>query len=336
MSNALILVIGGAGYIGSHMVKYLLDKQHQLVILDNLSTGYQCSILGGEFIQGNMGDEALLDYLFNHYNFTAVMHFASHIEISESIQNPIKYYQNNFINTIYLLNKLINYNIKYFIFSSSAAIFGEPQYIPIDEQHPKNPLSPYGRSKWMVEQVLEDYAKAYDFKFVSLRYFNAAGAEDSALIGERHDPESHLIPLVLQTASGRKKSITIFGRDYNTPDGTCIRDYVHVNDLCQAHLLALNKLLQGGESGFYNLGNGQGFSVQEVIDIAKKITQRNITVINGNRRAGDPGILVADANLVKKELHWQPQYSSLEAIIAHAWRWEQKYIQRLEKLYSTI
>jgi UDP-glucose 4-epimerase len=229
---------------------------------------------------------------------------------------------NNFTNTLNLLDTMVKHQVRHFIFSSTAAIFGEPEYAPIDEVHPKNPVNPYGRSKLMVEQVLADYDRAYGLKSVCLRYFNAAGADPEGMLGERHEPETHLIPLVLQAISGKRANIQVFGRDYDTPDGTCIRDYVHVVDLCSAHLLALGKLMATGVSCQYNLGNGTGFSVQEVINAAEYVTDTAIEVVEGSRRAGDPAILVADATLARTELGWTPQYTELEEIIAHAWQWE--------------
>ena len=317
-----ILVVGGAGYIGSHMVKILIRAGYQVVILDNLATGYRDAISGGDFVFGDTADKLSLDRLLSGYSIDGIMHFASFIQVGESVQHPSKYYQNNVAATLNLLDAMVAHRIPALIFSSSAAIFGEPAYTPIDEQHPKQPINPYGLSKWMVEQVLADYDQAYGLKSVCLRYFNAAGADPEGQLGERHEPETHLIPLVLQAASGRRQAITVFGQDYDTPDGTCIRDYIHINDLCQAHLLALEYLFQGGSSTAYNLGNGSGFSVTEVIEVAKQITNRPITVIMGERREGDPARLVADSQQIQTQLGWQPQYADLATIIAHAWQWE--------------
>jgi len=319
-----VLVVGGAGYIGSHMVKMLLDKGHQVVTFDNLSSGFHDAVLGGDFVKGDLANLADIDRLFSEHKPEAVMHFASYIQVGESVKHPDKYYLNNFTNTLNLLNTMVKYEVSDFIFSSTAAVFGEPEYVPIDEAHPKAPLNPYGRSKWMVEQVLADYEVAYGLKSVCLRYFNAAGADPSGLLGERHEPETHLIPLVLQATSGRRNKISVFGRDYDTPDGTCIRDYIHIVDLCSAHLLALNLLRKTGVSRRYNLGNGAGFSVQEVIAAAEKVTGKKVEVIEGARRAGDPARLVADAALARQELNWQPSFIELETIIAHAWQWEMK------------
>lgn len=317
-----ILIVGGAGYIGSHMVKMLLEHGHRVIVYDNLSSGYRDAVLGGTFIKGDLADKDKLDDVFARLMPEAVMHFASHIQVGESMLYPSKYYLNNFTNTLNLLDTMVKYQVRHFIFSSTAAIFGEPEYAPIDEMHPKNPVNPYGRSKLMVEQVLADYDRAYGLKSVCLRYFNAAGADPEGMLGERHEPETHLIPLVLQAVSGKRANIQVFGRDYDTPDGTCIRDYVHVVDLCAAHLLALSKLMATGVSCQYNLGNGTGFSVQEVINAAEYVTDTVVNVVEGSRRAGDPAILVADATLARSELGWTPQYTDLEEIIAHAWQWE--------------
>lgn len=322
-----ILVVGGAGYIGSHMVKMLFDLGHSVVTFDNLSSGFRDAVLGGEFIKGDLADLPLLDQVFEQHQPEAVMHFASYIQVGESVRQPDKYYLNNFTNTLNLLNAMVKHKVKNFIFSSTAAVFGEPEYVPIDEAHSKAPLNPYGRSKLMVEQVLGDYERAYGLKSVCLRYFNAAGAHPLVLLGERHEPETHLIPLVLQALSGSKPSISIFGRDYDTPDGTCIRDYIHIMDLCSAHLLALNKLVETGISMRFNLGNGEGFSVQQVIDVAERVAGKKVAVIEGPRREGDPARLVADATLAKEMLAWSPMYADLETIIRHAWQWELKISQ---------
>jgi UDP-glucose 4-epimerase len=319
-----ILVVGGAGYIGSHMTKYLGRLNCSITTLDNLSSGYRDAVLAGDFVYGDLADIQLLNDLFSRKRFDAVFHFASFIQVGESVQHPIKYYQNNLVNTMNLLHAMRTFAVNKIIFSSTAAIFGEPQFMPISELHPQNPINPYGRSKLMVEQILADYNKAYGIKSVCLRYFNAAGADPEGLLGERHHPETHLIPLVLQAASYRRSNISIFGRDYDTPDGSCIRDYIHVTDLCDAHWLALRSLMGGSESQAYNLGNGEGFSVQEVIDAARRVTGRKIHVIEAPRRTGDPARLVADAQLARERLGWQPKYANLDTIIEHAWKWEQR------------
>lgn len=319
-----ILVVGGAGYIGSHMVKHLLRTGCNVTTFDNLSTGHRDAVLGGEFVLGDLADQAALDALFSSHLFDGVMHFASFIQVGESVREPAKYYENNVTNTLNLLNAMVKHDVKRFIFSSTAAVYGEPQYVPIDEAHPKQPINPYGKTKWMVEQILEDYDRAYGLKSIALRYFNAAGADPEGELGERHEPETHLIPLVLQAASGRRPHISVFGRDYDTPDGTCIRDYIHVADLCDAHWLALQKLLGGADSAAYNLGNGNGFSVQEVIDAARKVTEHEIVIKDSPRREGDPARLVADSTAAQKALNWQPASFDLNTIIQDAWHWESK------------
>jgi UDP-glucose 4-epimerase len=331
-----VLVVGGAGYIGSHMVKMLSQQRHQVTTLDNLSTGNRDSVRYGEFVQGDISNSVLLDKLFMENHFDGVMHFASFIEVGESVMKPAKYFNNNFSHTLNLLDAMRRHNVNHFIFSSTAAIFGEPETVLIDEQHPKHPINPYGRSKLMVEQVLEDYDRAYGLKSVCLRYFNAAGADPSGELGERHEPETHLIPLILQAASGRRDAISVFGQDYDTPDGSCLRDYIHIVDLCTAHLLALEKLIKGSGSKQYNLGNGDGFSVLEVIELTQKITSRDFPVVHADRRAGDPAILVADSTLANLELEWKPEFSDLATIIRHAWQWEVNHFCDLDKRPFTV
>lgn len=323
MSTLRILVVGGAGYIGSHMVKMLGRLGCQVTTLDDLSSGHRDAVLAGDFVQGSCGNRALLETVLSR-GFDGVMHFASFIQVGESVQHPDKYYQNNVVNTLTLLDAMRAHGVQRFIFSSTAATMGEPQYTPIDECHPQQPINPYGRTKLMVEQILADYDKAYGMKSVCLRYFNAAGADPEGELGERHDPETHLIPLILQAASGRRAHISVFGRDYDTPDGTCIRDYIHIQDLCSAHWLALQSLCKGGNSQAYNLGNGTGFSVQAVIEAAERVTGKRIPVVEGPRREGDPARLVADSRQAREKLGWQPQYAALDTIIEHAWQWELK------------
>jgi len=320
-----ILIVGGAGYIGSHMVKMLHLSGHDVLTLDNLSNGYRDAVLYGEFVEGDITNRALLDHLFSKYQFDGVMHFASFIQVGESMEQPAMYYKNNVSNTINLLSAMAKAKIRSFIFSSTAAIFGEPDYVPIDEEHPKKPINPYGHSKLMVEQILHDFDNAYNLKSVCLRYFNAAGADADGELGERHIPETHLIPLVLQAAAGRRDNISIFGTDYDTPDGTCIRDYIHIEDLCSAHLLSLEYLVSGGDSRAYNMGNGQGYSIRDVIDTVKKVTGSGFEVIESPRRDGDPASLVADSTQLQADLGWEPKYPDLETIIQHAWNWEQKH-----------
>ena len=307
------------------MVKHLSAAGNEVTVFDNLSKGHRDAVLTGEFVEGDLANHDQLDQLFGSRDIDAVMHFASFIEVGESVRDPAKYYRNNLSNTQNLLDAMVAHGVGHFIFSSTAAIFGEPQYTPIDEVHPKSPINPYGRSKLMVEQMLEDYDKAHGLKSICLRYFNAAGADVEGDLGERHDPETHLIPLVLQAASGRRDSISVFGNDYDTLDGSCVRDYIHVQDLCAAHLLALDSLSLGGNSNQFNLGNGQGFSVRQVIDCAREVTGREIKVVNDERREGDPAVLVADATRAKTVLGWEPSLSSLEKIIETAWNWEQSF-----------
>ena len=280
--------------------------------------------MSGDIVIGDLADLSTLISLFSKNKFDAVMHFASCIDVNESIQNPLKYYENNVFCTLNLLKAMKKYDVKNLIFSSTAAIFGEPVYSPIDEIHQQKPINPYGQSKLMIENILKDCNNAYGLKSVCLRYFNAAGADPDGELGECHEPETHLIPLVLQAASGRREDIKIFGNDYDTPDGSCIRDFIHVVDLCDAHLKALHALVGGMESKNFNLGNGNGFSVKEVISVAEKVTGRKIKVKDENRREGDPAILVANSNAIKEELNWNPIYDELSTIIEHAWKWEKK------------
>jgi UDP-glucose 4-epimerase len=318
-----VLVIGGCGYIGSHMVKCLLNAGHDVTVLDDLSTGYEDSLLGGKLITGDFGSRQQLDSIFQQKRFDGVLHFASLIQVGESVAEPSKYYLSNVGKTLVLLDALRTYKINSLIFSSSAAVFGEPDHVPISEDHACRPMNPYGKTKYMVEQALQDFSKAYGLRSVSLRYFNAAGADPEARIGERHNPETHLIPLVLRAAAGAAPALKVFGRDYDTPDGTCIRDYIHVDDLCEAHLLALNYLWDGGETTAFNLGNGGGFSVQQVIDTARQVTGLDVPFEDAERRAGDPARLVADSARAVRVLGWKPEHSSIESIIRHAWQWEQ-------------
>jgi len=319
IKNKNILIVGGAGYIGSHMTAFLSRMNYTPVVLDDFSTGHREAVFDAEWIEGTIANSALLDELFSNRSFDAVMHFASFIQVGESVKFPEKYYQNNVANTLNLLTAMLKHNVNQFIFSSTAAVYGEPQYTPIDENHPIKPINPYGFSKSMVEQMLADLHHAHGFRYAILRYFNAAGADPAGKLCERHEPETHLIPLVLQVAKGQRDAITVYGQDYSTLDGTCIRDYVHVTDLCDAHLKALLKLEHGEKNCIYNLGTGQGYSVKQVIDAAKSITNCDIPVIYGARREGDPAILVADPTRAMRDLKWVPQYSDLNTIIQHAW-----------------
>ena len=306
------------------MVLHLLEAGHHVITLDNLSSGHRELLPGGEFIEGEMADAVLLGEIFSRHRISAVMHFAAHIEVGESVQNPLKYYANNVSNTVTLLQAMQDAGIRHFIFSSTAAVYGEPERTPIDETHPCNPTSPYGTTKLTVERILADTGNASNMTWCALRYFNAAGAHASGRIGERHQPESHLIPLVLQVATGERENIRIFGDDYPTPDGTCLRDYVHVSDLAQAHLLALEHLLQGGDSAAYNLGNSAGYSVRQIIETSRQITGHPIPAVMETRRAGDPAVLVADSSRVRQALGWKPAYENIEEIIATAWAWHRQ------------
>jgi len=319
------LLIGGAGYIGSHMVKHLAEEGEPLMVLDNLSAGYRDAILGGEFIRGDCGSREVLSNIFRKHPISSVMHFASFIQVGESVSYPAKYYVNNVANTLNLLNTMIEFGVKNFVFSSSAAVYGDAGKEPIKEDRARAPVSPYGRTKLMIEEALDDLSLAYGLNSFSLRYFNAAGADAGARIGERHNPETHLIPLVLQAASGRREAITVYGRDYPTPDGTCIRDYVHVEDLCEAHLIALRALRRGQKGGHYNLGTSSGFSVAEVLDAARRVTGRPVRVREGDRRPGDPPVLVADASAFRSAFGWTPERQGLEPIVESAWRWEMEF-----------
>lgn len=323
--SASILVAGGAGYIGSHMVKQLRRAGFAPVVVDDGSGGHLQAQDGVPLHIGDIGDAGFIDGVLAQVKPAAAMHFAGSIQVGESMADPAKYYRNNVAATGVLLDALRAHGVSRFIFSSTAAIFGDPQYVPIDEAHPKQPINPYGRSKWFVEQMLEDFDRAYGLRSVSLRYFNAAGADPEGELGECHEPETHLIPLILQVASGRRAHIAVYGEDYPTPDGTCVRDYIHVEDLCSAHLLALQRLLAGGGSARYNLGNGNGFSVREVIEAARRITGHAIPAVVQPRRAGDPPVLVADARAARDELGWQPRHDALDEIVAHAWAWERRH-----------
>lgn len=324
MDKPAILVVGGAGYIGSHMVLHLLEAGYPVVTLDNLSRGHRELLPGGEFVEGDMGDPGLLGDIFTRHDVSAVMHFAAHSQVGESVQLPLDYYQNNVSNTVTLLQAMQHAGVRHFIFSSTAAVYGEPERTPIDEDHPHNPTNPYGATKLAVERMLADTGQANGMTWCALRYFNAAGAHASGRLGERHQPETHLIPLVLQVATGERDSIRIFGDDYPTPDGTCLRDYIHVSDLASAHLLALEHLLNGGDSVTYNLGNSVGYSVRQIIETTRQITGHDIPAIVESRRAGDPAVLVADSSRIRRDFGWQPAYENIDDIIASAWAWHQR------------
>ena len=324
MNKPAILVIGGAGYIGSHMVLDLLRAGYPVITLDNLSRGHRELVPGGDFVQGDLGNPADLDAVFRRYPVAAVMHFAAWSLVGESVEKPLAYYRNNVADTITLLETMQRHGIRRFIFSSTAAVYGEPRRTPITEAHPCAPTNPYGATKLAVERLLSDVGATASMSFSILRYFNAAGADAAGAIGERHRPETHLIPLVLQVATGERDAISIFGEDYPTPDGTCLRDYIHVSDLTQAHLLALEALLEDGSNTTYNLGNSTGYSVRQVIATAREITGHPIPTLAAARRAGDPAILIADSGRIRNELGWKPRYERLDDIIRTAWDWHRK------------
>ncbi len=326
-TNPTILVTGGAGYIGSHAVQALQNSGYEVIVLDNLVYGHRDiveNVLKAKLIIGDISDRTLLDEVFTTHSITAVMHFAAYAYVGESITEPAKYYRNNVAGSLTLLSAMLAASVKDIVFSSTCATYGIPESVPVTEDMPQNPINPYGRSKLMVEKILADFDHAYGLKSVCFRYFNAAGADPDSRLGEDHTPETHIIPLVLQTAMGKRESVSILGTDYPTPDGTCIRDYIHVVDLAQAHVLGLKQLLKVGESDIFNLGNANGFSVREVIETAKLVTGKTINVIEGDRRPGDPPILVGSAEKAKKVLGWHPQYPELKDILTHAWNWHQK------------
>ncbi|WML24809.1 UDP-glucose 4-epimerase GalE [Neobacillus sp. OS1-33] len=320
----MILVVGGAGYIGSHLVKELVEKE-EVVVLDNLTTGHRQAVDSrAVFVEGDLGNEEDLQMIFKSYPIDAVMHFAAFSLVGESVVDPLKYYQNNVAATLTLLKVMMKNNVKNFIFSSTAATYGIPDVELIDETTPTRPINPYGHSKLMIEQILSDFSKSYGLNYVILRYFNAAGAHQSAVIGESHDPETHLIPIILQQLLGKREKVSVFGSDYDTADGTCIRDYIHVTDLASAHILALEALLTGKKSTeIYNLGNGLGYSVKEVIETCEKVTGVEANVEMADRRAGDPAMLVASSQKIFSELGWKAE-RNLEKIIADAWKWHQQ------------
>ena len=322
MAKGKILVVGGAGYIGSHAVKALDSRGYDLVVLDDLSTGHRDAVQAGTFVEGDLGDRPTLDRLFATHRIEAVMHFAAFAYVGESVQQPGKYYRNNVAATLTLLEAMRDHGIRHFIFSSTCATYGIPQEVPIPETHSQWPINPYGWTKLMVERMLADFDRAHGLRYVAFRYFNAAGADPDGRLGERHEPETHLIPLVLRAADGGEP-LKVFGDDYPTPDGTCIRDYIHVSDLADAHVLGLERLLAGGESTVYNLGNGQGFSVKEVIAMAERVTGRPVPHTFAPRREGDPPALVGSAGRAREELGWQPRFADLESMIATAHNFHQ-------------
>ena len=327
----MILVTGGAGYIGSHTVRELRERGMDVVVYDNLSTGHIEAVGDTPFVKGDLFDVELLRKTFREYNVDSVIHFAAYSLVGESMTNPAKYYHNNVAGTLALLDAMLAENVKYLVFSSSAATYGDCGDGLITEDSPQNPTSVYGQTKLMMEQFMQDYDKAYGMKYVALRYFNAAGAHASGEIGEAHNPESHLIPLILQVANGKREQINVFGDDYPTHDGTCIRDYIHITDLADAHIRALEYLKKGGKSTYYNLGNGNGFSVKEVIDTVEKVLGQPIKKQIIERRPGDPASLVASSEKIQRELGWKPKYDTLDSVVASAWKWHSTHPNGFEK-----
>ena len=320
-----ILVTGGAGYIGSHTVVELLDMGYEVVTYDNLQKGHKQAVLGGSFVEGDLLDKDKLEQTFKKYDIDSVVHFAADSLVEESVKNPAKYFKNNLWASICLIDTMLKLKINKIVFSSTAAVYGEPESIPIEETNPTIPTNPYGASKLMFEKVIDWYDRAYGLKYISLRYFNAAGAHHSNKIGEDHNPESHLIPIIIQAALNQRADVKVFGTDYDTQDGTCVRDYIHVSDLAMAHILALKKLEEGKKSSIYNLGNGKGFSVKEIIEVAREVTGCKIEETPAPRRSGDPAVLIASSEKIKKELEWNPKYNDIHTIINTAWKWHKTY-----------
>lgn len=320
-----VLVTGGLGYVGSHAVKMLMERGESVVALDDLVFGHKEASSGSEIVIGDIGDKELLRKIFSNHTIDSVMHFAAFADVGESVADPQKYYITNVSKSLAMLEVMLEFGIKIMIFSSSAATFGEPTQIPIPEDHPKDPTNPYGRSKLMLEEILKEYEHAYGLRSISFRYFNASGADPSGLIGEDHKPEHHIIPLVLEVAMGRREKFSMFGTDWPTPDGTCIRDYVHVTDLAQAHVLGLDALRKGKGTTVYNLGNGSGYSNRQVIATAEEVTGKKINVVDAPRRPGDPAVLVASSKKAVEELGWSPKYPDLKTIIETAWNWHSNH-----------
>lgn len=326
-----VLVCGGAGYIGSHMVAELIENGEDVIILDNFQKGHRNAVMGQKVYEGDLRDRKILDKVFSENKIDSVIDFAADSLVGESVVEPLKYFNNNVGGTVSLLEAMRDYGVKHIVFSSTAATYGEPENTPILEGDRTLPTNPYGESKLAVEKILKWCDNAYGIKYTVLRYFNAAGAHVSGKIGEDHRPESHLIPIIFQVALGQREKIMIFGDDYDTEDRTCIRDYIHVTDLANAHLLALRRMKEGGDSAVYNLGNGKGFSVSQVIEVARKVTGREIKAEVGPRRAGDPAVLIASSEKAMEQLNWKPKYNSLDAIIETAWKWHLSHPQGFEK-----
>jgi len=322
----MILVVGGAGYIGSHMLQLLRAEGEEHLVFDNLEQGHEAALQGSSLFRGDLRNAADLKRCFDENpGIDLVMHFAAYISVGESVREPGKYYENNTAGVLNLLEAMREANVSKFVFSSTAAIFGNPEYTPIDEEHPKAPLNPYGQSKLMVEKVLEGYDTAYGVKSVCLRYFNAAGASPDGQIGEDHHPEEHLIPVAILSALGKRPPMKIFGTDYDTVDGTCVRDYIHILDLASAHLSAVKHLRGGGDSRRYNLGNGQGFSVKQVLETVEKVIGKEIPKEMGPRRPGDAATLIASSEKIRRDWGWKPQYPELQTIVEHAWNWHRSH-----------
>jgi len=319
-----ILVTGGAGYIGSHVVRDLLRQNHKPIVFDNLQTGHRKAIKNAPFIEGDLSDQRKLTETFQANSVDAVMHFAADCLVGESVRDPVKYFNNNVKNSLSLIEMMEEFDVRKIVFSSSAAVYGEPKQIPISEVHPCAPTNPYGETKWIIEKVLQAFREGGKLNFISLRYFNAAGADPEGELGEDHSPETHLVPFAIKAALDGT-SVPLFGTDYDTPDGTCIRDYIHVSDLAQAHVLALKKLEQERTSGIYNLGNGDGYSVRDVIETVKKVSGKKLAAIDSPRRPGDPSRLVAGSEKAKEELGWTPKYTDLETIVSTAYNWYRKH-----------
>jgi UDP-arabinose 4-epimerase len=319
-----ILVVGGAGYIGSHTALALADAGHEPVVFDNMVMGHEWAVQWGPLIKGDLNDGDLLRHVLNEQGVDAVIHFAAYAYVGESVQNPRKYFDNNVGGTLTLLNAMLDSGVSDIIFSSTCATYGVPHNVPIDEAHPQTPINPYGETKLIIERALKWYGEAYDLNWAALRYFNAAGADPEGRIGESHDPETHLIPLVIDAALGKRGPVQIFGTDYPTPDGTAIRDYIHVLDLADAHIRALDYLRSGGANGAFNLGNGKGYSVREVVDSVQRISGQSVPFEEGPRRPGDPPELIGDATRASETLGWSPHYAELDSIVETAWRWHKQ------------
>ncbi|WAA09273.1 UDP-glucose 4-epimerase GalE [Fervidibacillus albus] len=327
-----ILVLGGAGYIGSHAVYQLIDQGFEVCVVDNLQTGHRDALHPkAKFYEGDIRDRQFMKRVFSNESIDGVMHFAANSLVGESMEKPLKYYDNNVYGTQVLLETMVEFGVRNIVFSSTAATYGEPERVPITENMPTNPTNTYGETKLAMEKMMKWCEKAFDLNYVSLRYFNVAGARSTGEIGEDHHPETHLIPIVLQTALGKREYITIFGEDYPTKDGTCIRDYIHVEDLIDAHILAMRYLQQGGKSDVFNLGSNQGFSVKEIIDTARKVTEKEIPSKIGNRRPGDPSTLIASSEKAKRILGWKPRKTNIEQIMKDAWNWHCKKPDGYEK-----